>query len=498
MDSVFDELSQRFEEAVKSLRGQASISDTNVEGALKDVRRALLEADVSLPVVREFVDEVRRKAVGTEVVRGISPDQKFIQVVHEQLVETMGGENAPLAAGGKPGDPSVVLMAGLQGAGKTTATAKLGLHLKDQGRKTLLVAADVYRPAAIDQLQTLGRQIGVEVFSLGADAKPEAIAAAGIDKARSEGFDTVLIDTAGRLQIDTAMMEEMVRIRTAAQPDEVLLVVDSMIGQEAAELTRAFHEQVGITGAVLTKLDGDSRGGAALSIRKVSGAPIKFIGTGEKVEALQPFHPERMASRILGMGDVLTLVEKATKEVELADVERMQRKLQEASFDFSDFVQQMRLIKRMGSLGGLMKMIPGMNKLDDGMLKQGEQQLKKIEAMIGSMTEAERQDPDLLAASPSRRRRIAGGSGHTAAEVDKVLADFQKMRGFMQQMTRGGGMPGMGGGFPGMGGMPGMGGGFPGMGGMPGGFPGMGGGGRGGGGGKPAKPAKKKKGFGEL
>ena len=495
---MFDELSQRFEEAVKSLRGQASISDSNVEGALKDVRRALLEADVSLPVVREFVDEVRRKAVGTEVVRGISPDQKFIQVVHEQLVETMGGENAPLAAGGTAGDPSVVLMAGLQGAGKTTATAKLGLHLKDQGRKTLLVAADVYRPAAIDQLQTLGGQIGVEVFSLGAEAKPEDIAAAGIEKARAEGFDTVLIDTAGRLQIDTAMMQEMVRIRQAAQPDEVLLVVDSMIGQEAAELTRAFHEQVGITGAVLTKLDGDSRGGAALSIRKVSGAPIKFIGTGEKVEALQPFHPERMASRILGMGDVLTLVEKATKEVELADVERMQRKLQEASFDFSDFVQQMRLIKRMGSLGGLMKMIPGMNKLDDGMLKQGEQQLKKIEAMIGSMTEAERQDPDLLAASPSRRRRIAGGSGHTAAEVDKVLADFQKMRGFMQQMTRGGGMPGMGGGFPGMGGMPGMGGGFPGMGGMPGGFPGMGGGGRGGGGGKPAKPAKKKKGFGEL
>jgi len=471
---VFDELSQRFEEAVKSLRGQASISDTNVEGALKEVRRALLEADVSLPVVREFVDEVRRKAVGTEVVRGISPDQKFIQVVHEQLVETMGGENAPLAAGGTAGAPSVVLMAGLQGAGKTTATAKLGLHLKDQGRKTLLVAADVYRPAAIDQLQTLGGQIGVEVFSLGDEAKPEDIAAAGIAKARAEGFDTVLIDTAGRLQIDTAMMQEMVRIRQAAQPDEVLLVVDSMIGQEAAELTRAFHEQVGITGAVLTKLDGDSRGGAALSIRKVSGAPIKFIGTGEKVEALQPFHPERMASRILGMGDVLTLVEKATKEVELADVERMQRKLQEASFDFSDFVQQMRLIKRMGSLGGLMKMIPGMNKIDDGMLKQGEQQLKRIEAMIGSMTQAEREDPDLLAASPSRRRRIAGGSGHSPADVDKVLADFQKMRGFMQQMTRGGGMPGL----------PGMGGGFPGM-----------------GGGAPAKaprPAKKKKGFGDL
>ncbi len=481
---MFDELSQRFEEAVKSLRGQAAITETNVEGALKQVRRALLEADVSLPVVQDFVEEVRRKAVGAEVVRGVSPDQKFIQLVHEQLVETMGGENAPLAAGGKPGAPSVVLMAGLQGAGKTTATAKLGLHLKEQGRKALLVGADVYRPAAIEQLKTLGAQIGVDVFSLGTDAKPEDIAAAGIAKAREEGFDTVLVDTAGRLQIDTSMMEEMVRIRQAVQPDEVLLVVDSMIGQEAADLTRAFHEQVGITGAVLTKLDGDSRGGAALSIRKVSGAPIKFIGTGEKVEALQPFHPERMASRILGMGDVLTLVEKATKEVELADVARMQQKLQEASFDFSDFLQQMRMIRRMGSLGGLMKLIPGMNKIDDGMLKQGEVQLKKIEAMIGSMTEVERQKPELLASQPSRRRRIASGCGHSSAEVDKVLADFQKMRGFMQQMTRGGGMPGMPG-MPGMGGMPGM----PGM-------PGpMGGGGAGQ---RVAKPAKKRKGFGQL
>jgi signal recognition particle subunit SRP54 len=495
---MFDELSQRFDDAVKALRGQAAISESNIESALKDVRRALLEADVSLPVVKDFVDEVRRKALGAEVVRGISPDQKFIQVVHEQLVETMGGANAPLAQGGKAGSPSVVLMAGLQGAGKTTATAKLGLHLKEQGRKALLVAADVYRPAAIDQLKTLGAQIGVEVFSLGTEAKPEQIAAAGLSKAQQEGYDTVLVDTAGRLQIDSSMMQEMVRIRDAVQPDEVLLVVDSMIGQEAADLTRAFHEQVGITGAVLTKLDGDSRGGAALSIRKISGAPIKFIGTGEKVEALQPFHPERMASRILGMGDVLTLVEKAHKEVELADVARMQQKLQEASFDFSDFLQQMRLIKRMGSLGGLMKMIPGMNKIDDGMLKQGEQQLRKIESMIGSMTQAERQKPDLLASSPSRRRRIAAGSGHSPAEVDKVLADFQKMRGFMQQMTRGG-MPGM----PGMGGLPGMGG-FPGMPGMGGGMPGFPGSGASHG--KPGrgaapkapKPSKKRKGFGEL
>ena len=257
---MFDELSQRFEDAVKSLRGQATISETNVEGALKEVRRALLEADVSLPVVQEFVEEVRRKAVGAEVVRGVSPDQKFIQLVHGQLVETMGGENATLAKSKGEGEgPTVVLMAGLQGAGKTTATAKLGLHLKEQGRRALLVAADVYRPAAIDQLTTLGSQIGVEVFSLGADAKPEAIAAAGLAKAKAEGFDTVLVDTAGRLQIDQSMMEEMVRIREATAPDEVLLVVDSMIGQEAAELTRAFHEQVCITGAVLTKLDGDSR-----------------------------------------------------------------------------------------------------------------------------------------------------------------------------------------------------------------------------------------------
>ena len=499
---MFDELSQRFEDAVKGLRGQATISETNVDGALKEVRRALLEADVSLPVVKDFVEDVRRKAIGAEVVRGVSPDQKFIQLVHEQLVETMGGANAPLAVAGKAGDPSVILMAGLQGAGKTTATAKLGLHLKEQGRKPLLVGADVYRPAAIDQLITLGKQIGVEVFSLGTEAKPEEIAAAGLARARAEGFDTVLVDTAGRLQIDPAMMEEMVRIRQTCQPDEVLLVVDAMIGQEAADLTRAFHDQVGITGAVLTKLDGDSRGGAALSIRKVSGAPIKFIGTGEKVEALQPFHPERMASRILGMGDVLTLVEKATKEVELADVAKMQQKLQEASFDFSDFLQQMRLIKRMGSLGGLMKLIPGMNKIDDGMLKQGEQQLKKIEAMIGSMTEAERRQPELLASQPSRRRRIASGSGHSPADVDKVLADFQKMRGFMQQMSRGGmpgmpGMPGMGGGFPGMGGgFPGAGG-FPGMG-APAGPAGPGRGGNAASSRKPPKPAKKRKGFGEL
>ncbi len=447
---MFDELSVRFEDAVKGLRGENKITEDNIDIALKQVRRALLEADVSLSVVKEFIEEVRQKAIGSEVVRGVKPGEKFVEVVHKQLVEIMGGANAPLSDAASK--PAVILMAGLQGAGKTTATAKLGLYLKEKGNKILMVAADVYRPAAIEQLHTLGKQIDVDVFSLGKDLSPEEIAVSGLNKAKEEGFDTLIVDTAGRLQIDEEMMSEMVRIRSAVEPDEVLLVVDSMIGQEAADLTKSFHEKVGITGAVLTKLDGDSRGGAALSIRKVSGKPIKFIGTGEKVEALQPFHPERMAGRILGMGDVLTLVEKAQKEVEIADAEQMQRKFQEATFDFSDFVKQMRLIKRMGSLGGLMKMIPGMNKIDDGMLKSGEEQLKRIEAMIGSMTLPERSQPELLAAQPSRRRRVALGSGHTLKEVDKVLSDFQKMRGLMKQMSSGSGFPGIGapGGMPGM------------------------------------------------
>ena len=487
---MFEELTNQFDDAVKAFKGEAKISEENVDEALKQVRRALLDADVSLSVVKEFIEEVRVKAIGTEVVRGINPGEKFIQVVHEQLVDVMGGENDPLV--NSEDKPTVILMAGLQGAGKTTAAAKLGLLLKEKKQKTLLVAADTYRPAAIDQLVTLGDQIDVEVFKLSSNLKPEEIARKGLEKARDEGFDTVLVDTAGRLQIDTEMMGEMVRIKEAVQPDEVLLVVDSMIGQEAADITRSFHEKVGITGAVLTKLDGDSRGGAALSIRKISGKPIKFIGTGEKVEALQPFYPERMASRILGMGDVLTLVEKAQKEVEIADAEIMQKKLQEATFDFSDFVKQMRMIKRMGSLGGLLKMIPGMNKIDDGMIKNGEDQLKKIEAMIGSMTMNERVKPELLAAQPSRRRRVASGSGHEPADVDKVLADFQRMRGLMKQMSTGGGLPGMEGGLPGMGGLPGI--------------PSSGGNqyqsrkGRGGPGSPPRRQrsVKKKKGFGDL
>ncbi|WP_338440895.1 signal recognition particle protein [Synechococcus elongatus IITB4] len=456
---MFDALAERLEQAWTKLRGQDKISESNVQEALKEVRRALLEADVNLGVVKEFIAQVQEKAVGTQVISGIRPDQQFIKVVYDELVQVMGETHVPLAQAAKA--PTVILMAGLQGAGKTTATAKLALHLRKEGRSTLLVATDVYRPAAIDQLITLGKQIDVPVFELGSDANPVEIARQGVEKARQEGIDTVIVDTAGRLQIDTEMMEELAQVKEAIAPHEVLLVVDSMIGQEAASLTRSFHERIGITGAILTKLDGDSRGGAALSIRRVSGQPIKFVGLGEKVEALQPFHPERMASRILGMGDVLTLVEKAQEEIDLADVEKMQEKILAAKFDFTDFLKQMRLLKNMGSLAGFVKLIPGLGgKINDEQLRQGERQLKRVEAMIGSMTPQERRDPDLLANSPSRRHRIAKGCGQTEAEIRQIIQQFQQMRTMMQQMSQGG-FPGMGGGM----GMPGFGGGMPGFGG---------------------------------
>jgi signal recognition particle subunit SRP54 len=443
---MFDALADRLEAAWKKLRGQDKISQSNIQDALREVRRALLEADVNLQVVKEFISEVEAKAQGAEVIAGVRPDQQFIKIVYDELVQVMGETNVPLAQAQNP--PTIVLMAGLQGTGKTTATAKLALHLRKIDRTCLMVATDVYRPAAIEQLVTLGKQIDVPVFEMGSDADPVEIARLGVERGRSENVDTVIIDTAGRLQIDADMMAELARIKEVVQPHETLLVVDAMTGQEAANLTRTFHEQIGITGAILTKLDGDSRGGAALSVRRISGAPIKFVGVGEKVEALQPFYPDRMASRILGMGDVLTLVEKAQEEFDLADAEKMQEKILAAKFDFTDFLKQLRLLKNMGSLGGILKLIPGMNKLSTDQLQQGETQLKRCEAMINSMTQEERKNPDLLASSPSRRRRIAGGSGYKEADVSKLVSDFQKMRSLMQQMGQGSfpGMPGMFGG----------------------------------------------------
>lgn len=478
---MFDALAERLEEAWKKLRGQDKISESNIKEALREVRRALVSADANLEVVKDFIADVETKAQGAAVISGVKPDQQFIKIVYDELVEVMGETNVPLAHAETK--PTVILMAGLQGTGKTTASAKLALHLGKQNRSTMLVATDVYRPAAIDQLVTLGQQINVPVFEMGGDANPVEIARQGVERAKADGIDTVIIDTAGRLQIDRDMMAELAQIKAAVKPDDTLLVVDAMTGQEAANLTRTFHDEIGITGAILTKMDGDTRGGAALSVRRISGAPIKFVGMGEKVEALQPFYPDRMASRILGMGDVLTFVEKAAEAVDLADVEKMQEKIASAKFDFTDFLKQTRLMKNMGSLGGIMKLIPGMNKLSDADLQKGETQLKRSEAMINSMTIAERKDPDLLASSPSRRRRIAKGSGYTENDVSKLVSDFQKMRSLMQQMSMGnfGGMPGL----PGMGGM--FGGGNQsqtGWNGTP--------------GGKKKKKDKKKKGFGTL
>ena len=475
---MFDEIADKFEAAWKKLRGQDKISDSNIQGAIREVRRALLEADVNLQVVKEFVEEISKQAQGADVIAGVRPDQQFIKIVYDELVRTMGEANVPLVIASSA--PTVILMAGLQGTGKTTATAKLALHLRKLDRTTLLVATDVYRPAAIDQLITLGKQINVPVFEMGADADPVEIARQGLAKAKELGVDTVIVDTAGRLQIDRDMMDELKRVKDAIKPDEVLLVVDAMTGQEAATLTRTFHDEIGITGAILTKMDGDTRGGAALSVRQISGQPIKFIGVGEKVEALQPFYPERMASRILGMGDVLTLVEKAQEEIDLTDAAQLQEKIMSAKFDFDDFLKNTRMMKNMGSFGGMLKMLPGM-KINDTQIQEAEKQLKRCESMISSMTKQERKDPDLISKSPSRKQRIASGSGHKLQDVSKLISDFQKMRSLMQQMGQGK-MPN----FPGM---PNMGGGgFPGMGGnqAPSGNPAYG------------KKKKKKKGFGEL
>ena len=493
---MFDALAERLDDAWKKIRGQDKISQSNIQDALKEVRRALLSADVNLQVVKTFIGEIEKKALGAEVISGVNPGQQFIKIVYDELVKLMGESNVPLAQAEQA--PTVILMAGLQGTGKTTATAKLALYLRKQQRSCLMVGTDVYRPAAIDQLLTLGQQIDIPVFELGTDADPVEIARQGVAKAQELEVDTVIIDTAGRLQIDEDMMGELARIKATVKPDDTLLVVDSMTGQEAATLTHTFHEQIGITGAILTKLDGDTRGGAALSVRQVSGQPIKFVGTGEKVEALEPFYPDRLASRILNMGDVLTLVEKAQEELDLADVEKMQSKILEARFDFNDFLKQMRLLKNMGSLGGVLKLIPGMNKISGADLQKGESQLKRTESMINSMTKDERSNPDLLAQSPSRRRRVASGSGFEERDVSKLIKDFTRMRSMMQQMGQG--MPGMGG-MPGMPSMPGMGGGMPGMGGMPS-LPGMGGGMPGfrspAGSKKKKKKGKKKKGFGNL
>lgn len=426
-------------ETVRKMRGVDKITERNVKGALKEVKRALLDADVNLRVVNSLVSTIQERAVGAPVVPGVEPGQQLVKIVHEELAKVMGTDQAPLVSRAKGEGPTVVLMAGLQGAGKTTAAAKLALYCQNEDRSVLMVACDVYRPAAIEQLETLGAQIDVEVFSMGTDENPRDIARKGIDRAKELGIDTVIVDTAGRQVVDTKLMQELKDLKKVTKADETLLVVDAMTGQEAAILTEAFNDEVGISGAILTKMDGDTRGGAALSVQQVSGKPIKFCGTGEKVEKLEPFYPERMASRILGMGDVLSLVEKAQEEMDEADAAKMTQKMMEANFDFNDFLKQTKMVSKMGSLGGLVKMMPGMGGISDKKLEAAATKLKVADSLIKSMTKKERAQPELLFAvdsSRSRLQRIAAGSGRSIGEARGLISDFQQMRTMMQRMSK--------------------------------------------------------------
>ena len=443
---AFSNLSASLEAAWAKVQYVDRLTPENMKEPLRDVRRALLEADVSLPVVRRFVARVEAAATGAAVTKGVRPDQQLVKLVNDELVTLMGGARggeAPLAlpplraasADAPRTPPSVILMAGLQGVGKTTACGKLALYLSETGRKPLLVAADVYRPAAIDQLLKLAKQVGVEAFTLAGSTSPADIAAAGVAEACARGCDVVIVDTAGRTQADAAMMAELQAVKAAVAPDETLLVVDAMTGQAAAGLAAAFNDAVGITGAVLTKMDGDARGGAALSVREVSGAPIKFVGTGEKMGALEPFYPERMASRILGMGDVVSLVEKAAKAVADDEAERMAARIKAAQFDFNDFLKQAEMLQNMGPMSSLMRMMPGM-KLSDRQLEEAEKSFKISQSLVRSMTPEEREKPELIAESYSRRRRVARGAGRSDADVVALVGVFAAMRAKVQDMSR--------------------------------------------------------------
>ncbi|MDI4646248.1 signal recognition particle protein [Cohnella hashimotonis] len=429
---AFEGLTTRLQNVFGKLRGKGKLSEDDVNEAMREVRLALLEADVNFKVVKDFIAKVKEKAVGLEVTKSFTPGMVVVDIVHKELIELMGGTQSKLAKSNRP--PTVVLMAGLQGAGKTTLVGKLAKQLQSQNHKPLLVAGDIYRPAAIKQLQVLGGQIDVPVFSLGDQVSPVEIARQGVARAKEEGRDYVLIDTAGRLQIDEALMEEIKQIHAAVNPDEVLLVVDAMTGQEAVNVAKSFHEQLALTGVVLTKLDGDTRGGAALSVKAVTGCPIKFASTGEKIDQLEAFHPDRMASRILGMGDMLSLIEKAQTNIDEEKAKELERKMRTAEFTFDDFLEQMEQVRKMGPLDQLLDMMPGMNKLKaNPNFKIDEKQISRTEAIAKSMTKAEKQKPDMI--NYSRRKRIAAGSGTTVADVNRLLKQFEDMKKMMKQFS---------------------------------------------------------------
>lgn len=431
---MLDNLGSRFQEIFKKVRGHGKLSESNIKDALKEVKMSLLEADVNYKVVKDFAAKIQEKAIGTDVLKGINPGQQFIKIVNDELVELLGGTNARLTKGVR--NPTVLMLAGLQGAGKTTFAAKLGNYLKKQGEKVLMVGADVYRPAAIKQLQVLGEQTGIEVYSEENHQDAVGICERGLAKAKELGSTYMIIDTAGRLHIDEKLMDELKEIKRLTRPQEILLVVDAMIGQDAVNLAESFNNVLNIDGVVLTKLDGDTRGGAALSIKAVVGKPIKFVGVGEKIDDIELFHPERLVSRILGMGDVVSLVEKAQSAIDEEDAKSLEEKIRTQKFDLDDFLKQLQNIKKLGSLGSILKMIPGMGQIGD--LAPAEKEMKKVEAIIQSMTKEERKKPEILKAS--RKQRIAKGSGTEVADINRLLKQFEQMKAMMK-MFSGGKMP---------------------------------------------------------
>lgn len=439
---MFQSLTEKLANAFKRFRNKGKLTEADVREGMREVKRALLEADVNFKVVRDFISEVTERAVGQEVLESLLPAQQIVKIVNEELVKLMGSETAKLEISPKP--PTVIMMAGLQGAGKTTHAAKIAKLMKSKGKNPLLVACDIYRPAAIDQLKIVGEAAGIPVFSLGNKVSPVEIAKAGVEYAKKNGFDMVFLDTAGRLHIDDELMEELEKIRDQVEPTEILLVIDAMLGQDAVNVAKTFNERLELTGVVLTKLDGDTRGGAALSVRYVTGKPIKFIGTGEKLDMIEQFHPDRMASRILGMGDVLSLIEKAEAAYDAKTAAEMEKKMREQTFTLEDFLVQLRQLKKMGNLEQILGMMPGVNAsaLKDANID--EKQTAKTEAIVLSMTPKERMDPSVIGGS--RRRRIAKGSGTTVEDVNRLLKQFDQMKKLMKQFSgkRGMRIPGMG------------------------------------------------------
>ncbi|KGM97752.1 signal recognition particle [Clostridium novyi A str. 4552] len=431
---AFEGLAEKLQDTLKKLRGKGKLSEKDIKQAMREVKLALLEADVNYKIVRQFVKTTGEKCLGEEVMKSLTPGQQVVKIVNDELKELMGSTESKIEFSNK--GLTVIMLVGLQGAGKTTMAGKLALQLRKNNKKPLLVACDIYRPAAIKQLQVVGKQIDVPVFSMGDKVSPVDIAKASIEHAKNNNNNVVIIDTAGRLHIDEALMEELENIKVSVEPNEILLVVDSMTGQDAVNVSETFNNKLDISGVILTKLDGDTRGGAALSIKAVTGKPIKYVGLGEKMNDLEVFHPDRMASRILGMGDVLSLIEKAQEAIDEEKAKELGDKMLNLEFNLEDFKDSMAQMKKMGPLTKIIEMMPGVNskQLQGLDLSRGEKEIKKIEAMIDSMTLKERRDPSLVASSPSRKRRIANGSGSNVQQVNKLLKDFQMMKKMMKQM----------------------------------------------------------------